>query len=314
MSDLEATSSRRKLAAPITAIASGKLRAFAGNGNLFADTDGLADPFAEVFARIATSSVQPIEPLDSSGDIESGQIAEDNKPVQADDGASTESESSDSDSATEANGSPLIVVADQQVVVEDEISSIDESNLAVDTESESLDKEPDQVVAEDLTIAAVEVDQSETADSGDTKMAEVNPQYLVETEDANEHRRDRRETPTVDLAEQTQGATQNTIKRPIQSKTSKQALKRINSMSRRCCQRRSKTTPSHRGFLVVDIRAVANRPKTLRSPCPNPIRPLQHGGRMRPPAVCRPLNRRSIQANHLPPNPRHRPYPRMSKR
>lgn len=204
MSDLEATNARAQTAAPITAIASGKLRAFAGNGNLFAETGSLVDPFAEVFARIAASTTQPIEPRDSSGDIESGQIAEDNKSIEADDGASTESEASDSDSAPEANVGPQIVVADQQVVVDDEISSIDESNLAVDSESESLDKEPDQVVAEDVTIAAVDVDQSETADSDDAKTAEVIPQSMVQTDDTNDRKRDRRETPTVDLAEPNQ--------------------------------------------------------------------------------------------------------------
>ncbi len=103
MSDLEATSSRAQAAAPITAIASGKLRAFAGNATLFAETDGLVDAFAEVFARIAASSSQPIEPRDSSFDSESSQVTDDHQPVQTDDGAATESESSVSDSETHAN-------------------------------------------------------------------------------------------------------------------------------------------------------------------------------------------------------------------
>ncbi len=148
MSDLEATRSRAQAAAPITAIANGKLRAFAGNGTLFAETDGLVDAFAEVFARIAASS-QSIEPHDSSADIDNVQIAEDNKPAEnklaEDDGASTESESSDSDSAIDVNVGPLVAVADQQVAVESEIGS------------KSLDKESDHVIADDVTIAAIEV-------------------------------------------------------------------------------------------------------------------------------------------------------------
>ena len=87
MSDLKATSSQAQTAAPITAIASGKLRAFAGTGPLFADTDGLVDAFAEVFARIAASSSQPIEPPDSGSETESGQLVDNNQPERAEDDA-----------------------------------------------------------------------------------------------------------------------------------------------------------------------------------------------------------------------------------
>jgi flagellar hook-length control protein FliK len=193
MSDLEATRSRAQTAAPITAIANGKLRAFAGKGTPFAETDGLVDAFAEVFARIAASSSQPIEPHDSSGDIES--VADHNKPAEADDGAAVESESSDSDSATDDEAGELIAVADQEVFVE---------NPAVDSQSESLDKQPDQAIAEDVTIAAIEVNQSETADSDDTKTGQVIAEHGVETEDTNHRKQDRRENPAADLAEPTQ--------------------------------------------------------------------------------------------------------------
>lgn len=193
MSDLEATNSRAQVAAPITALASGKLRAFAGNGNRFSETDGLVDVFAEVFAHIADSSSQPLEPRDSNCEIE----CIPNK--KADDDAVIESDSSDSDSDDDNEG-PSIAVADQEVAAEYEISATDEP-LTVDSDSESLDKNPEQVIDEDVTIAAIEV--SNTADSDDTQTVKAVAQHVVETEDKNKHNRDRRETPAGDLVEST---------------------------------------------------------------------------------------------------------------
>lgn len=199
MSDLEATGSRAQAAAPITAIASGKLRAFAGHGPRFSESDGLVDAFAEVFASIAASSSQPIEKPDSSGDVERGVISDRNNSEREDDSISTESEASDSD--THANVDPLLAVSDQQIVIEDETHLSDESNLFDDTSSQSLDGEPDQVVAQEATIAAVKESESEAAATEDAKAPEIITQNVVETEDTSDHKRDRREAPSVDLAE-----------------------------------------------------------------------------------------------------------------
>ncbi len=95
-------------------------------------------------------------------------------------------------------------MTDQQATVADEISLIDESNLAVDLESESTDKAPDQVVAEDVTVAVAEVNRSETVASQKTKAPEVIAPNVIETEDTSHRKRDRRESPAVDLAESSQ--------------------------------------------------------------------------------------------------------------
>ncbi len=159
MSDLEATSSRGQAAAPITAIATGKLRAFSGNRPLFAQSDGLVDAFAEVFASMAESSFQPVQAPVPVAEPESNSVVSDQKPTDSQDEASSESD-------TQAELTNALHVELETLATE--VQSID---VAVDAgpvvavaygdESVDLPVEdgPSDIV--DVPIAAVAVQQSE---------------------------------------------------------------------------------------------------------------------------------------------------------
>jgi flagellar hook-length control protein FliK len=173
MSDLEATSSRGQSAAPITAIASARLRTISPGGPAFAQSAGLVDAFAEVFARIA-SSARPAELQDPIANISDGQLDTNDKTTQSDQDASSESESL----ATSESGSKVDVEQlnggsdDQLAVAEDQVTETGDQNTEAEDHIAVVNDQVSVVVDEDQTdqddagtesvvIAAVEVIQAD---------------------------------------------------------------------------------------------------------------------------------------------------------
>lgn len=200
MSDLDGTRAHAQAGTPITAVASGKLRTLAGNGALFAETDGLVDAFAEVFARIAAS---PSRSAETSDYVECRCLdnTKDQQHADTDDDTAAESATADADSLTDQAAGPLISVSENEVVVESTTISPEQLNPKAEPETESHDQK--QSLDEELTIAAVEVQQTETTLADDTLTVERITRPAVEAEDTKKPNRDRPEVPGGDLGEPT---------------------------------------------------------------------------------------------------------------
>lgn len=196
MSDLEATSSRGPAAAPITALASGKLRAFAGGGPRFAETDGLVDAFAEVFASIAAATAQPIEYSGSGDGLERGTDSErDHDPVE-DDGETVVAESSDSVSRAQTSDGPRLDVAEKLVQYQSEVQNNEGQQTVVAADA-------DQNVVETSDVVAVDVKQLDDVDLENDETPDLAAQTVVEAKDSGDHKRQRRDSPVVDSGEST---------------------------------------------------------------------------------------------------------------
>lgn len=178
MSDLDATRSQGQTAAPISAIATAKLRQLSPGALALAESSGLVDAFAEVFARIATATteIQPQGPVDDSTakPIDAGE-----QKTRSDQGDSSQSEANQT--APEAQ-----VKADVGVEVE----------LEIDTEQVTIDVEDGITLSEDVEIETsgpqfdhddevewvADVDRSPKVDLFNTQKVEVAAAQVAETE------------------------------------------------------------------------------------------------------------------------------------
>ena len=205
MSDLEATGSRGQAAAQITAVASGKLRAFSGQGLVFSQAGGLADAFAEVFARIAASTAQPIQSQEAVAEAESIQIDTEDQASASHENTSQQSESADATPVKRAEAEQLITEVDPQVAVAVDANGVDQTGLDQETVTFAVDQE-DQLDVESIDIAAVEVNQS-----NDRAEQIEAPEVIVQqvgSDDTEHHRRERREESTVAPVENTESGRQ----------------------------------------------------------------------------------------------------------
>jgi flagellar hook-length control protein FliK len=215
MSDLEATSSRGQSAAPITAIASARLRTISPGGPAFAQSAGLVDAFAEVFARIA-SSARPAELQDPIANTSDSQLDTNDKTTQSDQDASSESESLatsesgskvDVEQLTGGSDDQLAVAEDQETETGDQITEA-EDHVAVVNDQVSVVVDDDQTDQDDagtesVVIAAVEVIQADPNEAELKSSDVIVPE--VEQEDGRRRRREHDDSAAVDPVDNTEG-------------------------------------------------------------------------------------------------------------
>jgi flagellar hook-length control protein FliK len=216
MSDLEATKSQAQTAAPITAIASAKLRRISPGAPALAESSGLVDAFAEVFARIASTAneIQSQGPVDDAG---ADQIDAGEQATRSDESDSSQSDSNQSapeaqvkvdlgvEVDVETNDEQLSLDVDDGVAVAEDLQAeiTDPLNDGDDDVTVVADVNPDNEVddsdTEQVVIAAVNVLQTESveqeAEAADVIVHEVQP------EEEQDHRRERKKSTSVEPVE-----------------------------------------------------------------------------------------------------------------
>lgn len=219
MSDLEARHAPGQTAAPISAVASAKLRRISPGAQALAETSGLVDAFAEVFARIAaaTGEVQSQDPIDdgAASAVDSGeQVTETDQSdtsqsdadeaapdtdVTADLGLELEVEIDNEQQTLEADND-LAVAEDDQAEVDNPLGELDQQVAVVadeNTNDEELENDTEQVV-----VAAVDTVQTETVEAEAETAEVIVPD--VEPEQDEGRRRKRKESASVEPIENTE--------------------------------------------------------------------------------------------------------------
>ena len=134
MSDLETGVSRIQ-AAPISALAGGKLQAISTAGVRFGDTDQLVDAFAEVFARMAVATpAVPSEPADANVNRD-----DDNDSDASLDSNGQESEDKSGDQEAVSKTNQAAQVTDEQPLLADPIGDDGQGEAKSETELEEVD-------------------------------------------------------------------------------------------------------------------------------------------------------------------------------
>jgi flagellar hook-length control protein FliK len=190
MSDLEATGLRAQSAAPITAVAAGKLRAISGIQPLFAGSEGLVDAFAEVFARMAASSTEPIDSPVRTSEPQDEPIVPDQPAPGSDAGPRSAPEPKPrTDNAVADPGQPSREVqqvdeAEQPVLVE---------NLADGDGAHDLEVNREAEVSQQSVVADVEFEQVDAVETEIDTPQVVAPE-VVQSDGREHSRRHRRES------------------------------------------------------------------------------------------------------------------------
>ncbi|MFK8112583.1 MAG: flagellar hook-length control protein FliK [Rubripirellula sp.] len=195
MSEIE-TAGARAGSPRISAIASSKLRTLGGGTGLFAETDGLADAFAEVFASIAASSAPPIDAGQGNLDVDSGQHSGPDLDSDSADSARQESESTND--GEDSGSQDSVVVSVQQEVV-DANPEIDPSVSPRQETSDNQQNVDAEQQVDESTLAPVEAAQRNV----DSQQLDDGLQQPVQA-DAHGERRGRRDSEAVDAPEPTE--------------------------------------------------------------------------------------------------------------
>ncbi|TWU50904.1 Flagellar hook-length control protein FliK [Rubripirellula tenax] len=176
MSDLETKSARVSVSTPNNANSAQRQQSINVGGNFFASADGLVDAFSEVFARMASSSTQPLGPIAESPTIQSYDV-DSAEPSEATDSAS-ESKESTEEQKTDA-AAPVEARDDTELVEQVGVATLTET----DETSEPDDDNADEVVVVNVSIVVPKSTDSESGISDIEAAAtagDLEPTFTVE--------------------------------------------------------------------------------------------------------------------------------------